>query len=210
MPGRDPLTEQQIADVLRGIPRVQPRRASMYQALFALSVGTGARISEILRLNRRDLISPKGCLIEKITFKHTKNGESRRVKMNPIMTPYIVNWLIDQEEMGLVTSLTPIFVNRSGGRLSRVWAWRVLTRALKELCDESGLWGTHTGRKTFGKYIYQYYSQRLRDGDNIDPLIKTQEALGHKKLDSTKAYLAFMFGETDKAVLSLYSGLARN
>ena len=62
-------------------------------------------------------------------------------------------------------------------------------------------------RKTYGKAIYLHYLARQRAGENIEPLLKTMEAMGHKSVEATRRYLAFMLGNTDDAVMALYPTL---
>ena len=101
---------------------------------------------------------------------------------------------------GAVDPSTPIFCSRvkdptTGLKraISREQAWRILKEAFNSN-ELEGKLGTHAMRKTFANRIYH---QSNRD------LIKTQQAMGHKHVNSTQHYLSFLQDEIDALILAI-------
>lgn len=210
MAGRDPLSAHQVSLAMSAFGD-RPKDGTMYQAIFALGVWTGARISEILSLNRSDILTAAGEIVPRVTYLHTKNGEARTVKLNHCVAPYLRKHLIEQEARGYRRGCNPVFQSCHGRRLSRRWAGEIIGMVLREALGDAARWGTHSMRKTYGKHIYLYYLEQQRSGANVDPLIKTKEAMGHKNLEATSRYLAFMLNSYDDAIDALsYENTSQN
>jgi site-specific recombinase XerD len=75
--------------------------------------------------------------------------------------------------------------------LNRRTAWVVLKKAAKA-CGLEGKIATHSMRKTFAKRCYD-----LAGGD----IRKVQEAMGHRNLNSTAAYIGVAQEEVDDLIL---------
>jgi site-specific recombinase XerD len=93
----------------------------------------------------------------------------------------------------------PLFPSRSrGGHLSR---WRVnqMVHQLLEVAGidaqcGTGLYGTHSLRKTFCKSIYR---------NSGNDLALTRIAMSHASIQTTQAYLPIATEEVDKVILSV-------
>jgi len=180
---------------------------SRNRAMFLLGCCTGFRISELLSLSRRDIISESGKINSHITVHHTKNKTSRRVVLNPLAKRFLKKWLKKMEENALLCGGTPIFCTSRGNVITRGHAYNIIRYGAKRSGLTSATYGTHSMRKTYAKHIYTYYHRRHMTGENIDPLIQTQKALAHKDINQTRKYLSFL-DDTDDAVVKLYEGVS--
>lgn len=160
--------------------------------MFLLGVRTGFRISEILSLRLKDVVSGEDvahsvCVQRKNMKGHISGREvplhnEARSALRP---------LIEQLSKNGKQPETFLFLSREGSQLSRKQAWKILTSAYRQ-SGAFGRIGTHGMRKTFAARIYE----RL----NHD-LIGTQKALGHKSVNSTTSYLSFADDTVNKAIL---------
>jgi integrase len=167
------------------------------RALFLLGVKSGFRISELLSLRLGD-VWQHGRLVDRVTVqrRHMKNKqESRTVLLHPDAKAALATWLLALRQTPGCTPQTYVFRSRKGPNraISKVQAWRILHEAVvtNEL---PGKVGTHAMRKTFANRVYQ---QSNRD------LIKTQQAMGHKHVNSTQHYLSFLQDEIDALILAI-------
>jgi integrase len=95
------------------------------------------------------------------------------------------------------TLLSPnlvLFPSRKGTNkaITPVQAYQIFQRAC-DACGLAGRLGTHSMRKTFAITMYQ------RLNENI---FKVQQALGHKWITSTQAYLPVNEAEISAAILA--------
>jgi site-specific recombinase XerD len=87
---------------------------------------------------------------------------------------------------------TPLFRAQGTARpLNRRTAWVLLKKAARA-CGLEGKIATHSMRKTFAKRCY-----KLAGGD----IRKVQEAMGHKNLNSTAAYIGVEQDDVDDLIL---------
>ena len=94
------------------------------QLLFQLLYNTGARASEIVALDRQDLL-PGSC--QTVTL-HGKGRKQRTVPLWPKTSRQLRHWL---EQLPAEPS-TPVFVNRFGARLSRFGLEKQLAEAVRK------------------------------------------------------------------------------
>ena len=125
---------------------------------------TGARRSEILRLNREDIDFGTGL----IQIKKTKNGRERFVRMSPVLLGVLKNHLAAQVYQ-------PVLCDQSGKRFTS----SELSRLMKKFkaffpIDKTG-WGSHSLRHSFA---YNF----LKKGGQMYQL---QAILGHRSIDVT-------------------------
>lgn len=203
----DPFVDEQIPVMLEALGGVRDK------ALFALGVSTGLRVSELLQLRRRDVIDQAGKIRTVLSVYHAKGDKKRVVPVNPLALPYLATWLDQQERMGLTLGACPVFSRIRHGRaesVTRKYAWSLIVRTAKRaklVPGYGGAWGTHSMRKTFARATYIYWQQRAAAGAVVEPLLKVQEALGHSRLDNTRAYLAFMLAGESNRTVELYAEL---
>lgn len=160
-------------------------------ALMTLGLVTGYRISELLSIKIRDVLSPSGGIVDWICVSHTKNGESRNVKLNSKAAKIVANYARSLLSKGYdMTAALFVGAKSKTKAISRIHAWRLLKEIFKKF-DMSGKLGTHTMRKTFALEMYNLLGGRIE---------KVQIALGHKSIDSTIQYLSFNHQEIDDAL----------
>lgn len=216
MKGCYPFTPEQIRKILNYFDR-KSQYAARNRALFILGVMTGFRISESLSLKVKDVYQQEQ-IVDRVYVaraamkggkKLDKDGKERKsisasgrsVLLNKVAKKALMELLKDfylyngVPRFGVNPDM-PLFHSRKGSRtqsIDRSHAWRILNTAAFD-CGIHGKIGTHSMRKTFASRMYD-----LLDGD----LGKIQQALGHKKIDSTMQYLDFKQADVDEAIEKL-------
>lgn len=187
MRGCRPLSDEEITQILPVFKTLRDR------VIFLLGIKTGFRISELLSLKKTDLYF-NGQVVNRVIVSR-KNTKGKMTSRSVILLPNLKDLVREYcESLGDKTYLFP---SRQGGDVpvSYKRVWRVFKDAIKEAGIDHQHTGTHCMRKTFAKNIYLILQKDL---------IKTKEALGHRRIDSTLSYLSFeMDNEIDQAVLSL-------
>jgi integrase len=194
MKGCRPLTEAEVALVQRSFGGVYADRD---KALFLLGVTSGFRISELLSL-RIAAVWQHGRLVDRVTVpRRAMKGkqESRTVLLHPEAKVALATWLLTLRQLPDSTPQTFVFHSRKGPNraISPVQAWRILQDAVTTN-ELTGKIGTHAMRKTFANRIYE------RSGRD---LIATQQAMGHKHVNSTQHYLSFRQEDIDALILAI-------
>ena len=174
------------------------------RVMFALGISTGRRISDLVRLNVRDVayINRKGGLSisVRLMINEQKTGKFIDIKLHDktrrILSKYLRQRRKYSESLGALLN-EPLLKSkkaRSDGefRITRRHALRVLTNAARA-CDLSYRIGTHSLRKTFG-YI-QY-----RQGTSIELI---QKMLNHSSPEITLSYIGITQDDMDEAILSM-------
>jgi integrase len=193
MKGSRPLTRLQLKNLIKITTSVRDR------ALIGIGFATGFRISELLSLKRKDVIS-NNTIHNYITVRanNTKTKVGRTVKLNSdglTVLKELIEWL---DSRGLKDKNTPLFISRkhnddgSYKAINRFQAHTIL-KALFAKIGEVGNVATHTMRKTFAANIYETTKE----------LFRVQQALGHSSLKSTLSYLSFDTKDIDAAVENL-------
>ena len=179
MPGMKALPLPEVLQLLDKLPL-------KYQALCAIGVTTGCRITEILKLRRFDLLTREGNLKDRIRFLKlkTKSGRimHRTIAIPEAYRPYIMRHLLHEEEKGYDRPDDIVFRGHLGIPLSRVTVYHIFREKLGEG------YGTHWMRKTFAKEMFEFFL-RQNTKDPMRALELTRKALGHARLDTTVRYL---------------------
>lgn len=149
------------------------------RTLLRLGIRSGFRISELLCLRVKDVFQ-NGKVVSRLHISRRfmkGKKESREVPLHPDAREALAE---------LVATLPPdpeafLFQSREGDNkpLNRRSAWAMLKKAFAA-CGLEGKLATHTMRKTFAKRVYEKSGKNLRE---------TQEALRHKNINSTAAYV---------------------
>ena len=202
MAGCRPLDTAELARLLaigRGFWAARDR------AFILLGCATGFRCSELLSLRRMDVMEGDGRVRSVLTVarKHMKRKvAARSVPLTESTRMLLQGWLAEQERAGYLLKIDPLFPKRGGapikleGRvvaveaMNRTTAWRMIRRRSRAAGVTEAHTGTHSLRKTFTAAVYSAWLARLAKGEHVDPLRQTQEALGHRNIQSTIAYLA--------------------
>ena len=186
MIGCRPLTDEEITQMLPVFKSLRDR------VMFLLGIKTGYRISELLSLKRRDLYQDGQVCNRVIVSRMNMKGKvtSRSVVLSPALKPLV------EEYCRTIEDKTFLFPSRQGGDVPMSYkrAWRVFKDAIVSARIDHQHTATHSMRKTFAKKVYDILGKDL---------LKTKEALGHKRIDSTVSYLSFDRGEIDDAILKI-------
>jgi integrase len=200
MKGCRPLTDEEVQIISRSFGGTFGKRN---KALFVAGYRTGFRISELLSLTVGD-VQQHGKIVHHVTVqrKHMKKKtEGRTVPLHPEARAALSVWLEALATMlkGTLDPQTPVFCSRvrdtaTGLRraISREQAWRILKEAFASN-ELTGKLGTHAMRKTFANRMY--------DRLNRD-LVKVQQAMGHRNINSTVTYLSFREEDIADAILA--------
>jgi len=201
MAGRKPILEHEEIRVAAAMTSFSLRD----QALIAMGLNTGFRITELLSLNVGDVWAAGQAKPQvKITRAHLKGGRSRHrksissrtVPLNGAAASAVEQYLFARFGAAPADSETPLFPSRKHGhRLSR---WQA-NRLVHQVLDQAGLtcresYGTHTLRKTFCRKVYE------ATGHDIN---LTRAVMGHANVSTTQRYLPIDDQDITAAVMSL-------
>ena len=196
MAGMKPLSLPEVLKLLDKLP-------AKYQAICAIGVTTGCRITEILSLRRFDLLTREGFLKERIAFLKLKTGSAktvhRKLSIPRDYKPYVLKHLRNEEERGYDRPDDLVFRGKMGKPLSRLTVYHVFREKLGEG------YGTHWMRKTFAQEIFRYFLNRNLS-DPMRALELTRNALGHARIDTTVKYLGITERSIDDAQNEIFNG----
>ncbi len=152
------------------------------RALLELLYATGARISELVRLDVDDVVGSDGELVAVLRLTG-KGGKQREVPVGSHARTALQAYLVRARPGLLGRSADPraLFRNSRGGRLSRQSAWVVLQRAaaVAGLPEPGGpAVGPHLLRHSFATHL-------LEGGADVRVV---QELLGHASVSTTQVY----------------------
>ncbi len=150
--------------------------------LFKFGINTGLRISDILKLDVKDV---KNKDIIRIQEKKTKKIKQFQINVN-------LKTLIDKFTKNMILN-APLFRSVYSKRLERTYVYRMINEA----CDKAGIdikAGTHTLRKTFG---YHHYKQ-FRD------VALLQRIFNHSSPNVTLRYIGIEQDEIDESYMNFY------
>jgi integrase/recombinase XerD len=168
----DVLSHEEIERLLDGIPletALDWRNKAMFEFMYA----TGARISEVIGLTVHELV-PEMRLARLL-------GKGSKQRMVPVaevswefLQTYLQAWrpMLRQEK-----PTATVFLNRSGGALSRMGVWKILREAVLRVGITHPV-SPHTLRHTFATHL-------LEGGANLRTV---QVLLGHASINTTQIY----------------------
>ena len=149
------------------------------RALLELLYGSGLRVGELVGLNWCDI--DLGARVLRVV------GKGDRERMTPFGEPAeraLRRWLAAWEDLfrqrgpGEDQFLEPVFLNRSGGRLSARSVRRIIDRYVEETAQAAGA-HPHALRHSFATHL-------LESGADLRSI---QELLGHASLSTTQRYM---------------------
>lgn len=187
-----PLTDNEILKVTDALGN------SRNKLLFLLGLYTGFRISELLSLKIKDVLSSKGTtpleVAKRLTVKKSSmkgKSASRSVILHSEAIRALKQHLSEQS---VINPEYPLFSYGDNKPLSRHGAHRILKIAYSKAGLDVNTLATHSMRKTFAKKVYN-----ALDFD----LVNTQKALGHSSILNTIKYLQTDNEAVDSAILAI-------
>lgn len=202
MPGMRSVPLPEVLELLDGLP---PKWA----CLVAIGVSTGCRITELLLLQRHDLLTAEGSIKEEISFiklkskKKRKGSEEKKVVHRKLSIPpdfrsYVLRHLREEELRGYDMPGDFVFRGKHGKSLSRHTCYNKFRALL------GGGHGTHWMRKTFAQELFRYLLEE-NPADPMRALELTRQALDHERIDTTVRYLGINETAITKAQNSIFS-----
>ncbi len=144
--------------------------------LFVVGLNTALRISDLLALRVKDILSRQGDIVEALHIREQKTGKEKKIKLNQSAREAIEFYF---NKAGVKDGDEFLFKSlRSNAALDRIRA----NSLVNKWCNEVGLqgrFGTHTLRKTWG-----YRARKLGK-----PIELIQEKLGHRSPAVTRRYI---------------------
>lgn len=196
MSGMSPIPLSRVRELIEKLP-------AKYQALVAIGVTTGCRISEMLVLRRFDLLGADGRLKDTIAFLKlkSKTGKTvhRKLGIPSGWRKYVLTHLKRMEERGYDRPSDFVFRGSGGKHLSRLTCARYFRALLG-----TG-YGTHWMRKTFAGELFRHYLAE-NSSDPMRALELTRQALGHARLDTTVKYLGIAEARIEEAQSQIFDG----
>lgn len=157
-----------------------------YACLAAIGVTTGCRISELLKLQRHDLLDPNGVIKAEISFiklkSHSDKVLHRKLSIPASYHRFIKEHLLLEQQRGHDMPSDYVFRGKNGGALTRKAAYNYFRKVL------GGGHGTHWMRKTFAQEIFKYFLEE-NVKDPMRALELTRQSLSHARIDTTVKYL---------------------
>jgi integrase len=186
-------TQKQVADLMKAASELRSRsikamRARTYTALFGLLACTGMRISEALRLTRKDVDLEAGV----ITIRSAKFQTSRLVPMHDLATAALRAYAEQQDQTVARPRSDAFFLSDSGTALKYITVHHTFDRIRHQLGWKAGRRQRapriHDLRHTFAvRCLIRWYEQ----GAGIDHKIASLSTyLGHAEVSSTYWYLS--------------------
>lgn len=149
--------------------------------LFLCGIYTGLRISDILKLQVRDVRKK-----QYVIMREKKTGKERKFPINKELRPILEDYIKDKPDYEY------LFRSRQSRRpITRQQAYNIISSAGREFGLDSI--GTHTLRKTFGYHMYK------QTGD----IATLKEILNHSDISVTFRYIGINQETKDDRIESL-------
>ena len=145
------------------------------RAIIETLYSCGLRVSELVDLEINRIFIPEGFLIVV-----GKGNKERLVPLSPSAISEIQKWLADRDRMTDIRRGDEgiLFLNRRGGRLTRVMVFYIIRRAAAKAGILKKI-SPHTLRHSFASHL-------LEGGANLRAI---QQMLGHESIATTEIYL---------------------
>jgi integrase/recombinase XerD len=188
-----PLTSPQARDLLAELP-------PPYDLMARWQLYTGLRVSELLRLTVKDVLSRganqrasvrRGHRVIDVMRKGRKAGyviasTSLLEETESYLTQYRTAWLKRAMRKGRAARRSELFINRRGSAVKKNTYQQVIHRA-GEACGFRAT--SHLMRATFGCWLLARLEQLAKRGAAINPLLVVKILMAHEDIESTDRYL---------------------
>lgn len=173
-------TQHEINDFLFGLRRNKNAKRDVF--LFLIGINSGLRMSDIVKLKKKDILSAKNPRIVE-----QKTGKTRILYLSSLQD-LIQDYTKDLEADDY------LFPSTKGGHLEVNTVYQMFQKVAKLLGRDDI--GTHTLRKTFG---YHYY-KKTKDVATL------MEIFGHSSETITKRYIGINEDEISETLLNFRLG----
>jgi integrase len=174
-------------------------------ALYGLGTHTGRRISDLVKLDVRDVAyidnKSRFLIAERLEILEQKTDKFISIVLHPsarhALSKYLRPRLKAAPSKGALLN-EPLFWSRkprkSDGqhRITKQYAWRILNRAA-QACGLQYKIGTHSLRKTFGYMLYHSNTE----------IELIQKLLNHSNSNTTMTYVGITQDDIDEAILAI-------
>lgn len=165
------LSVEEVEDIIEGVD-LSSAKGVRDRAALEILYGCGLRVSELVGLRLSDLF-----LKDEYVRVVGKGNKQRLVPLGDIAVEAVENWLAIRPEPSSSSASDLVFLNHSGGKLSRVSVFKMVKdRALAAgVCKDIS---PHTFRHSFATHLVE----------NGADLRAVQEMLGHESILTTEIY----------------------
>ncbi len=167
------LTLEEIDSLTNSFDRSLPesqRNRTIIEVLYSC----GLRVSELLSLKLSQINKE-----EEYLLVEGKGGKERLVPISNSALHEIQNYLLDRQHLPIQKGAEDtLFLNRRGGKLSRVMVFNIIKKQC-EVCGIKKSISPHTFRHSFATHL-------LERGANLRAI---QQMLGHSSITTTELYL---------------------
>lgn len=180
-PIRDKRKISQIKNTLRGEKRFRDL------LLFTVGVNAALRVSDLVKLQVRDLMDADGTLTGGFDVREQKTKKSRTVTINDAMAEAFGEYLAAYPSI-TANPVNYLFFNLKTGHFNDHIERGMVWLFMRDICEAVGLkgnFGSHTLRKTWG------YHARIAGV----PLIYIMDTLNHSSEKVTLRYLGITADE---------------
>jgi len=116
--------------------------------LFTVGINVGLRVSDLLRLQYKDIFTDNGSFRQHLVIREQKTGKVKKIRLNDTVKKAIKDYVRIHELSGE----DYLFESKKGGYITRVQAYKILREAAEAIGIEQ--FGTHSMRKTWGYHSY--------------------------------------------------------
>lgn len=182
-------SDEDIAALMAAARALTPKlRAATYEALVGLLMVTGARISELINLDREDVDWDEGVLV----IRYTKFGKCRELALHPSTVEALEAYSQVRDKLCPTPKSASFFVSTLGKRLVYVTVQQVFHRLVRsvglEARSKSGLPRLHDTRHTFACATLVGWYRAGLDVEAQMPLLSTW--MGHTRPEKTFWYIS--------------------
>lgn len=169
----DVLSVEEIDSMIAAIDYTKDE-ALRNHAIIETLYGSGLRVSEMIAMRVSRLNLEEGW-----TIVEGKGSKQRMVPLSPMSVTLIAEWLEHRMELNIKPGDDDIlFLNRRGGRMSRVMAFYIV----RDLAEAAGI-----GRKVSPHTLRHSFATHLLEGGANLRVIQT--LLGHESISTTEIYV---------------------
>ncbi|WP_245945802.1 tyrosine-type recombinase/integrase [Helicobacter didelphidarum] len=162
-----------------GQKRVNPVIRLRNQLIILMIAYSGARVSEILCLNFKDVSSEKDYYVLRL---HGKGNKMRVVYISRfLLESYYQEWIELRSHFSYVNETMPLFINHKLQTPTQPYIYVIIENLLANIGIRKAKNGAHLLRHSFATMLYT----KSKD------LVLVQETLGHSSIETSRIYTHF-------------------